>query len=156
MAGGLFGQPFALNIKCIIFSLIIMVIFLIKPKINNSIVLYLTLFMIFVISYVAMAWYDYYYECRILPFKRGRKSLTGLFKPNLTEQQKIDQDSISSNKKGKLVIYASHIIFIVPLLLYIVYYKNKVNKMVYPILVVLSLFTLIYHGGAMITGSHNL
>ena len=32
MAGGLFGKPFALNIKCIIFSLMIMAIFLYKPK----------------------------------------------------------------------------------------------------------------------------
>lgn len=156
MAGGLFGQPFALNIKCIIFSIIIMVIFLIKPTINNTMVLYLTLFIIFVVSYVAMAWYDYYYECRILPFKRGEKSFTGLFKPSLTNQQKLNQVSNSSKKKGKMIIYASHIIFIVPLLLYIVYYKNKVNQIVYPILVVLSIFTLLYHGGAIITGSHNL
>ena len=32
MAGGLFGKPFALNIKCIIFSLMIMVIFLYKTR----------------------------------------------------------------------------------------------------------------------------
>jgi len=48
MAGGLFGKPFALNIKCIIFSLIIMVIFLYKPEIKNGYILYATLFGIFV------------------------------------------------------------------------------------------------------------
>jgi hypothetical protein len=54
------------------------------------------------------------------------------------------------------MIYASHIAFIVPLLMYIAYYKGKVNNMTYPILIVLAIFTLIYHGGAMIQGSHNL
>ena len=41
MAGGLFGQPFVLNVKCIIFSLVIIGIFLINPTsiIKNKMVL---------------------------------------------------------------------------------------------------------------------
>ena len=81
MAGGLFGRPFVLNIKCIVFSLICMMLFLYKPSLKNDFTLYTTLFIIFVISYVAMAWYDYYYDCRINPLKRGGKSFTGMFKP---------------------------------------------------------------------------
>ena len=89
MAGGLFGKPFALNIKCIIFSLMIMVIFLYKPEIKNGYILYATLFGIFVASYVAMAWYDYYFDCRILPLKRGERSVTGVLKPPVyMEEQK--------------------------------------------------------------------
>ena len=50
MAGGIFGKPFALNIKCIIFSLIIMALFLYKPDIriiervnsNETFVIYLS------------------------------------------------------------------------------------------------------------------
>lgn len=153
MAGGLFGRPFVLNIKCIIFSLIMMALFLLKPNIKSNLVLGATLFVIFVIAYVAMAWYDYYYDCRLLPLQRGTKSLTGLLKPEIHSEKQIDE---SNMKRGNLAIYASHILFISPLLLYIAYYKGKVNKIIYPILIVLAMFTLIYHGGAMIQGSHNL
>ena len=153
MAGGLFGRPFVLNIKCIIFSLIIMGLFLFKPIIKNKLILGLILFIIFVVSYVAMAWYDFYYNCDILPLQRGTKSLTGLLKPNIHSEKQLNETNMS---RGHMMIYASHIIFIVPLLIYIVYYKGKANKMIYPILIVLAIFTLIYHGGAMIQGSHNL
>ena len=153
MAGGLFGRPFVLNIKCIIFSIIIMALFLINPVIKNKLILGLTLFIIFVVAYVAMAWYDYYYDCRLLPLQRGQKSLTGLLKPDVHSQKQLNSTNM---KRGNMMIYASHIAFIVPLLMYIAYYKGKVNNMTYPILIVLAIFTLIYHGGAMIQGSHNL
>ena len=153
MAGGLFGRPFVLNVKCIIFSIIIMALFLINPVIKNKLILGLILFIIFVVAYVAMAWYDYYYDCRLLPLQRGQKSLTGLLKPDVHSQKQINSTNM---KRGHMMIYASHIIFIVPLLMYIAYYKGKVNNMTYPILIVLAIFTLIYHGGAMIQGSHNL
>ena len=153
MAGGLFGRPFVLNIKCIIFSIIIMALFLINPVIKNKLILGLTLFIIFVLAYVAMAWYDYYYDCRLLPLQRGEKSLTGLLKPDVHSQKQLNSTNM---KRGNMMIYASHIAFIVPLLMYIAYYKGKVNNMTYPILIVLAIFTLIYHGGAMIQGSHNL
>lgn len=154
MAGGLFGRPFQLNIKCIVFSIIVMALFLFKPNIKSNLVMGTTLFGIFVIAYVAMAWYDYYYDCRILPLKRGEKSFTGMFKPPIHSEKQKPKDV--DNKRGNMMIYLSHILFIVPLLLYIGYYKNSVNKMTYPIIIVLAVFTLVYHGSAMIQGSHNL
>ena len=153
MAGGLFGRPFVFNIKCIIFSLIIMGLFLFNPVIKNKLILGLILFIIFVVSYVAMAWYDFYYNCRLLPLKRGTKSLTGILKPDVHSEKQINETNMS---RGSMMIYASHIVFIVPLLIYIAYYKGKANQMIYPILIVLALFTLLYHGMGMITGSHNL
>ena len=156
MAGGIFGRPFQLNVKCIIFSLLIMTIFLYKPNIKSKLIMGTTLFSIFVIAYVAMAWYDYFYNCNVLPLKRGDKSFTGLFKPPAhSEKQTKKNDSHRENKKGHMIIYLSHIIFIVPLLLYIAYYKKNVNKLTYPILIALGIFTLLYHGGAMLLGSHN-
>ena len=70
-----------LNVKCIIFALIVMGIFLINPSdiIKNTGLLIAVLIGIFVVAYVAMAWYDYYYDCRIDPLKRGHLSFTGLF-----------------------------------------------------------------------------
>ena len=50
MAGGLFGKPFALNPKCMVFSVIIMAIFLFKPTFKSNITLGVSLFLIFVIS----------------------------------------------------------------------------------------------------------
>tara|TARA_B110000967_G_C18791555_1_gene513609 strand:+ start:84 stop:545 length:462 start_codon:yes stop_codon:yes gene_type:complete len=153
MAGGLFGRPFVFNIKCIIFSLLMMALFLVTPVFKSNLILGVTLFIIFVISYVAMAWYDFYYNCRLLPLQRGTKSLTGLLKPDVHSEKQINETNMS---RGSMMIYASHIVFIVPLLIYIAYYKGKVNQMIYPILIVLAVFTLLYHGMGMITGSHNL
>ena len=52
MAGGLFDRPFAFNMKCIVFSIISMALFLYKPAFKNQYYLYFTLFIIFVVSYV--------------------------------------------------------------------------------------------------------
>ena len=158
MAGGLFGRPFVLNEKCIIFSLICMALFLYKPSFKSNFSLYLTLFIIFVLSYVAMAWYDFYFNCDIVPLKRGTHSLTGKFKPPAHQKDKQINDKETDIDKSRrhILIYLSHIIFIVPLLLYIAYYQHKVKPFIYSILIALSMFTLIYHGGAMLQGSHNL
>ena len=129
MAGGLFGRPFVLNEKCIIFSLICMALFLYKPEFKNKWFLYFTLLIIFVIAYVAMAWYDYYFNCDIVPLKRGTRSFTGLFKPpaHAAEKQEKDKDTKLDNTRRHMLIYAMHIIMIVPLLGYIAIYKDKIN-----------------------------
>ena len=81
MAGGLFGRPFAFNIKCIIFSLIIISLFFFKPNIKNNYIAYGISFLLFVVSYVAMAWYDSIYNCDILPLKKGSSSFQRFLKP---------------------------------------------------------------------------
>lgn len=155
MAGGLFGKPFAFNIKCIIFSLIAMALFLFKPTFANNYTLYGALFLVFVLAYVAMAWYDAFFDCRILPLKKGDKSLTGLFKPSAHIPEKQEKWSCEEDKSKKMIlIYLAHILFIVPLIGYVAVYKSKTNKMVYPILGVLSLFTLGYHGSGLLISSH--
>ena len=151
MAGGLFGEPFAFNMKCIVFSIMCMSLFLYKPEFKNNYTLSFSLFIIFVAAYVIMAWYDHFYNCDIAPFKRGKYSLTGTLKPKETEECDTTED-VSARK---MTIYLSHILFIVPLLVYIVVKKDKVNKNVYPILGVLALFTAGYHGTKIMLGSHN-
>ena len=156
MAGGLFGRPFVLNEKCIVFSLICMALFLIKPTFKNQYLLYFSLFVIFVVAYVAMAWYDYYFNCDIVPLKRGTRSFTGLFKPpaHAPEKQEIDKDTKLDNSRRHMLIYAMHILMIAPLLGYIAIYKNKINPITYPIIGVLALFTAGYHAGAIMLHSH--
>ena len=73
MAGGIFvDQPFHPNPKCLLFSAVIMALYWFSSSTKNT----LMLPVIFVVSYVAMAWYDYYYDCRIMPLKKGKYSLT--------------------------------------------------------------------------------
>lgn len=156
MAGGLFGKPFVLNIKCIVFSLICMMLFLYKPSFKYTGSLYATLFLIFVLAYVAMAWYDYYYDCRVDPLKRGEVSLTGLFKPppHQPDKQIADKDSPLDKNRRMLMVNILHVLLIVPILLYIVYARSRANPLIYPLLVALAMFTLIYHGIAMLYFVH--
>lgn len=158
MAGGLFGRPLVLNEKCIVFSILIMIIFMLKPTFESDVVMYFTLFIIFVISYVAMAWYDYYYDCRLMPLKRGKYGITGLFKPpeHVPEKQSGDKKkSKIERKRAGMMIYLSHILLFVPILCYVAYYKNKSGKAAFSILVVLGIFTAFYHAMRLLTIIHS-
>lgn len=142
MAGGLFGKPFVFNEKCIIFSIVCMILFLYKPTFTNPYFLYLSLFIIFIISYVSMAWYDYYFDCNLVPMERGKYSLTGKLKP----PHKNTNNTDLSNSRKHLLVYIMHILLIVPLLLYISYYKQKSKSFVYTIIGIVAIFTAGYHG----------
>ena len=150
MAGGLFGRPFAFNLKCIVFSIICMSLFLYKPEFSNNYSRYITLFLIFVVAYVAMAWYDYFFNCDILPLQKGKVSVTGLFKPKAPEVTKPDLNE----KRYRVLVYLTHIIFITPILFYFAYYGTQVNPAIYPIMGALGVFTLGYHGLLLIKASH--
>lgn len=72
MAGGVFpGQPLSLNPKCIIFSLLLAGGYWYLPQKNIAVLVALLYF-----PYLAMAWYDYIYDCKnrlqptIFPFGR--------------------------------------------------------------------------------------
>ena len=72
MSGGIFpGRPFQFNIKCIIFTIIIAGGYWYLPRKN----LYILLFLLW-LPYIALAWYDYSYDCRdkmmptLFPFGR--------------------------------------------------------------------------------------
>lgn len=60
MAGGIFpGRPFAWNIKCIIFTLVLAGGYWFSPPRNIWI-----LFFLLWVPYIAMTWYDYAYDCK--------------------------------------------------------------------------------------------
>lgn len=72
MSGGIFpSRPFAWNIKCIIFTAIIAGGYWYLPPKNILVLLFLLWS-----PYIAMAWYDYSYDCKdklqptIVPFGR--------------------------------------------------------------------------------------
>ena len=155
MSGGIFyDYPFTLNIKCIIFSLIIMIIYsYCPPNFESKLATFLTYFIIFVISYVGLAWYDYYYQCTQLPLMRGKYSFTGLFKPPIESTYTMSEVEINKNTT---MIYLLHLIIIVPLLSYIGIMKNNTNPRFFDILLVVCVMTSIYHGSKLIGTSHNL
>jgi hypothetical protein len=63
MAGGIFpNYPFELNIKCVIFSAIIIGLFFYCPPDMNIFWKIFISFVLFVIAYVALAWYDYKFD----------------------------------------------------------------------------------------------
>jgi hypothetical protein len=111
-----------------------------------------------------MAWYDYYFDCELVSLRRGKYSFTGLFKPpahipEIQESTERERGDIKHLKErdGKLklyLIYTMHLLFIVPILGYVAYYKKRANPFIYPTLTVLAIFTAGYHGIALMSASH--
>ena len=157
MSGGLFPDyPFTLNIKCIIFSIIIMVIYTFRPPVLSLIPSLLIYFIIFVISYVALAWYDYYYACSQLPLQKSGIRTTDYLKPPVYDKEKqighmFSEKEINKNNK---TIYALHLLVIVPLILYIGIKSKKAPKEVFYLLIVLAVFTAVYHGFRLLSVIH--
>lgn len=143
------------NEKCIVFSLLCMGLFLYRPDIKNNYVLGGVLFSIFVASYVAMAWYDYYFNCDIVPLRRGSASVTGALKPPMHVPEKQSSGASPAPTQARhMLIYAFHLLMISPMLGYIALYQNQINSAVYPLLGALSVFTAGYHGASLISGVH--
>lgn len=72
MAGGIFpGKPFAFNLKCVVFTFVLAAGYWYLPHKNPWILAFLLWF-----PYIALAWYDYAYDCQnklgptIVPFGR--------------------------------------------------------------------------------------
>ena len=62
MGGGLFGTPLYLNIKCLIFSgFVLMVYWLPHPQAYAH--KFVAAFLLACAAYVALAWYDVLYDC---------------------------------------------------------------------------------------------
>jgi hypothetical protein len=95
MAGGIFeGRPFNWNIKCIIFTAVVASGYWYLPS-KSMWVLILLLWL----PYVALAWYDYAYDCNdiIMPtlFPLGRKIFLPFKSPGYkAEFEKLPADQI--------------------------------------------------------------
>jgi hypothetical protein len=147
MAGGIFvDQPYHPNPKCLLFSAIIMGIYWFSPVNKNS----LLLPVIFVISYVAMAWYDYMYNCDLIMYSGnaiGPNTLDAIFKPQ-HRNNKHDKKNLSKNQEREYLqrVYLFHIIAVSPILLYVGYYGSQSNKKVFPVVLALGGISTVYHG----------
>lgn len=150
MAGGIFpNYPFQINIKCVIFAMIIIGLFFYNPPtMNMSWKLFVSL-ILFIISYVAMAWYDYKFECQKLALKRSTSSysITQSLKPpeHTPSQHDASMATPEENRLEEYLIHYYHLFIITPLLLYIGTTKNKTHSNVYLFLIVNICFALAYH-----------
>ena len=70
------------------------------------------------------------------------------------EEQKTGKKPRKAINRQALMIYLSHILLIVPLLIYIAVYKKKVSKMTDPIIGALAVLTLGYHGFELMAKMH--
>jgi hypothetical protein len=149
MTGGIFpNYPFQINIKCVIFAIIVIFIFFYNPPKMN---LYWEIFVsliLFVVAYVAMAWYDYKFDCRNLALKRssGSYSITKPFKPPIHIKSQITSTKTKKEERlEKFLIHFYHLLIITPLLLYIGINKNNTPQFLYTILIANICFAIAYH-----------
>ena len=86
MGLGLFNTPLYLNIKCLIFSLFIIIIYYL-PHPNNLAHNIIMMFLLGTTAYILMAWYDVLYDCndRLKPTFLGW--ISGPFKPSEYQKQ---------------------------------------------------------------------
>ena len=106
MAGGLFpGHPFSLNVKCIIFTAVLAAGYWFAPHKNLWVLAFLIWF-----PYIALAWYDYMYDCRdklkptLVPF--GREIWLPFKPPGYKEEfNKMPADQIAAMNKLDHVLF---------------------------------------------------
>ena len=152
MAGGVFGRPFAVNPKCVAFSVSVIAALLSCPKFSSRWAKIACVVVVFVISYVAMAWYDYFFDCSVLPLKRGPSwGPTQVFKPPAHRPDEQNQDGVQDvgNRRAQL-IYGLHLIIIAPILGYVAYKGPSAPKQTWTILGTLAVLTAAYHGGRLL------
>jgi hypothetical protein len=113
-------------------------------------------FIIFVISYVSLAWYDYYYGCSQLPLQRSTTGITQYFKPPVYDKERQTDHMFSQKEidKNNTTIYAMHLLLFVPLLVYVGFERTSANQVSFNLLLVLAAFTAVYHGVRFMTSVH--
>lgn len=149
-------EPFHPNIKCLIISAIIVILYWFMPHRNVYLVP-----LIFVISYTVIGWYDYLYKC-------DRKLFTGSFPDfggitdSIFKPQKIKRSDLTTEEIKKLLpqkqqervylrnVYLFHLLIIVPILSYIGYNGSKTDPRLFGLLLGLSALATGYHGFRLI------
>lgn len=149
MAGGIFpNYPFEVNIKCVIFSIIIIALFFYQPPKMNIYWKSFSAFLLFVLAYVAMAWYDYIFNCQKLALKKSQNGVTDKLKPEPHTLSQTDRSKTTPEEEDLewRLINLFHILVTVPLLIYVGINKNESNQLSIILLISAFLFAIVYHG----------
>jgi hypothetical protein len=146
MANGIFiNRPFSFNIKCIIFGLILVIGYW---KASGKNVNFWLFPLIFVVAYIAMAWYDELYNCsdRLRSGRSGVVSVVdSIFKPQLRNLSLPDSapDQVYLYKRN---MHMFHAFIAMPLFMYVTYGKGGVVSLAFG----LAFLGFIYHMFALI------
>lgn len=151
MSGGLFlDRPFRANIKCVWFAIIMMLYYYYATETPNTWILPV----IAVVSYVALAWYDYVYSCSDTLYPGGLFNWTAIFKPEPTTHE-LDMPGTNNGNAGLAddqrsaflrAVYIFHALIIAPFLIYIGYYGASADPRSFGVLLALGALALLYHG----------
>jgi hypothetical protein len=98
MGGGLFGTPLYLNIKCLIFSACILIVYWLPHP--NTIAHNLVMgFLLATSSYISLAWYDVLYDCN----DRLQPTLFGWMSKSLKPKEYSDKYKKLPLKQQKII-----------------------------------------------------
>lgn len=151
--GGIFtNRPFELNIKCVFYGFALMLAYWFLPGQN----VYL-LPVIFIFAYIAMAWYDYLYDCNAKMYSGnspvGMSVFDSIFKPQRRGESKKyprDDSLLPDQEQAYLrTVYLFHLIAVVPLLGYIGWQGVNANPKVFPALLAVAGLAGVYHGARL-------
>lgn len=142
MAGGIFtDRPFEPNMKCIWFSIFLIIAYVYVAASVN----YYMLPIIFIVAYVGLAWYDYAYDCDN-SMKTGYASPTGA--ASILKPQQLD--SQYQTQQYKKYTYLFHVAAVVPLLGYIAYRGKDTSDDLFKTLGGTAAIAGLYHGFMLI------
>jgi hypothetical protein len=160
MAGGIFtNRPFEPNIKCIVFGVVLILFYLfIAPEPN-----YYIIPLIFVVAYIALAWYDFYFNCEQRLYSGtgvlGVSTLDSIFKPQRRTDASSDDAANVAEKEAHLLkgrgeqeraylqkVYLFHTLVVAPLLLYVGIRGSETPPGVFGALLGLGSLAGLYHG----------
>ena len=164
MAGGVFiDRPFNPNTKCVVFAILIALIYAYLPRAASGHANPLIVALIIVLAYIAMAWSDYAYSCSDYMFSGTGPSVhfASIFKPQMREEGRCTDPNAAVNKVGnnRLVsdqekaylrkVYIFHTLVVAPLLTYIGYMGVSSHPSVWGFVGGLGALAFIYHGARL-------
>lgn len=151
MTGGIFTpQAFHPNPKCIYISLALAFSYWILPKKNITI-----FFMILIITYIVISWYDYLYDCDPMLSGSSGLSFQSLFKPRQSKKINTVRDEVLDEDKQAYIylktVYIFHLIVVAPYLIYTGYRGNalsyeKSDIFIFSMLIGMGSLAGLYHG----------
>lgn len=152
MAGGIFtNRPFEANPKCIVFAgFLALAYWYTAPKHSTSDRYGRNpwlLPIIFVAAYVAMAWYDYAYDCSV-KLKSGSSPIGAAVADSIFKPQYRDADDGTESEQEKIYrrnVYLFHVMFVAVPLLYVGFARNPSRDVRYAV-GLLGTGALLYHG----------
>jgi hypothetical protein len=153
MAGGIYiEKPFSPNITCIVFAFAMIAFYWLSARFSCGKPNYLMFPLIFIIAYVALAWYNLGYDCSSILYsgKSGPAAVfDSIFKPQLRTQEHKEGTVLNQERVYQRNVYLFHVLLVTPILGYVGVQgmRGKLNgRDWYVVLLVLALAVLVYHG----------